>query len=44
MPLVILDLDGVRTLLLCEGQLKRMSHHPHLLVPSDQLSCFDVRR
>ena len=43
-PFVILDLDGVRTLLLCEGQLKRMSHHPHLLVPSDQLSCFDVRR
>ena len=40
MPFVILDLDGVRTLLLCEGQLKRMSHHPRLLVPSDQLSCF----
>ena len=34
---VIHDSDGVRPLLLWEGQLKRMSHHPRLLViSSDQ--------
>ena len=37
MPFVIHDSDGVRPLLLWEGQLKRMSHHPRLLVfSSDQ--------